>query len=354
MAEVYITGSSQVRFGKTPERSIEAMGQSAVLAALKDANIAGDRIDEVFCGNVLGGMLVGQRILRDLGMTGVAISNVEAACSSGSLAIREAYWAIQSGRAETVLVIGVEKMSVLGGGTLPLETTDIEVSQGQVMPAVYAMRARRYMLEAGATENDLVEISYKARANGALNPVAHFQKGVSREDIAASRMVADPLRLFMCCPTSDGAAAVVLSARKPTDGRAAIRISGTALQSGKYRTEPHDIATGELTHRTSRLAYEHAGVDPADVNFCELHDAFAIAELMYYEALGLCDSGKGPELLRSGATGRSGRVPVNPSGGLLARGHALGATGVDRSQKPSITCAAAPATDRWIPTSMLR
>ncbi|WP_337997270.1 thiolase family protein [Oleispirillum naphthae] len=328
MVDVYVAGVAQVRFGRTPERSLEGMGQQATLAAMRDAGVDKAAIDEVFCGNVLGGMLVGQRVLRDLGMTGGPISNVEAACSSGSLALREAYWALQSGRAETILVVGVEKMSVLGGGPLPLETTDIEVSQGQVMPAVYAMRARRYMLETGATETDLGMIAVKARANGALNPVAHFQKAVPLEEVLGSRMVADPLRLNMCCPTSDGGAAVVLTTRKPQNGKCPIRIAGTALQSGLYRTGPYDTSSADLTRRTSALAYEQAGVDPADVGLCELHDAFAIAELMYYEALGLCPAGDGAKLLRSGATQINGRLPVNPSGGLLSRGHALGATGL--------------------------
>jgi len=328
MVDVFVHGAAQVRFGRTPERSIETMGQQAVIAALGDAGIDKADIDEVCCGNVLGGMLVGQRILRDLGMTGIAISNVENACSSGSSALREGYWAIRSGRAETVLVIGVEKMSVLGGGTLPLEVTDIEVAQGQVMPAVYAARARRYMAETGATVDDLGRVAVKARLNGSRNPYAHFQEPVSFETIMAGRMVADPLRLNMCCPTSDGAAAVVLSGRKPAYAGTPVRLAGTALKSGKYRTAPHDVTTGSLTKDTSRIAYEAAGIDPRDIGLCELHDAFAPAEIMYYEALGLCGRGEGASLLRNGDTAIDGRIPVNPGGGLLARGHALGATGV--------------------------
>jgi benzoylsuccinyl-CoA thiolase BbsB subunit len=330
MRSAYIAGVGQVPFGKIPERSLEEMGQCALLAAIEDAGVTSEDIDEAFCANVYGGMLTGQRILRDLGMTGIAVANVENACSSGSSALREGTWAIASGRADVVLVLGVEKLSGLGGGTIPLETTDVEVSQGQVMPAVYAMRARRYMHETGATVADLAQIAVKARYNGSLNPVAQFRQPVTIDDVLQSRMVADPLRLFMCCPTGDGAAAVILTTKEVARdlGSLPIRVAGTALQSGYFKTGFRDMASAELTTRTSRLAYEQAEIDARDVDLCELHDAFAIAELMYYEALGLCPSGQGSSLLRSGETGIRGRIPVNPSGGLLARGHPLGATGV--------------------------
>lgn len=330
MRDVYVAGIGQTSFGKTPERSLEQMGQEAVRSALLDAGLQKSDIDAAFCANVLGGMLAGQRVLRDLGMTGMPIKNIENACSSGSVAVQDGAMAVASGQADTVIVLGIEKLSVLGGGTLPLEDSDIEVSQGQVMPAVYAMRARRYMHEHGATEDDLVQISVKARGNGALNPIAQFRKAVSAEQVRESRMVADPLRLFMCCPTGDGGAAVVLTADKAVieGGARAIRVAATALQSGLYKTGFRDMASAELTERAARKAYELAGVQASDVDVCELHDAFSIAEIMYYEALGLCAPGEGAELARSGETTLQGRIPVNPSGGLLSRGHALGATGI--------------------------
>jgi len=330
MRNVYVAGIGQTTFGKTPDRSIEQMGQTAVRAALADAGIAKSGIQAAYCANVLGGMLTGQRVLRDLGMTGMPIKNIENACSSGSVAVQDGAAAIASGQADTVIVFGVEKLSVLGGGTLPLEDTDIEVAQGQVMPAVYAMRARRYMHEYGATEDDLVKVAVKARGNGALNPIAQFRKAVTADEVRASRMVADPLRLFMCCPTGDGAAAVVLTADKSLAQRtdATVRVASTALQSGLYKTGFRSMSSAELTERTARIAYEQAGVSAQDVGICELHDAFAIAELMYYEALGLCEAGGGMALVREGETTLQGRIPVNPSGGLLSRGHALGATGI--------------------------
>jgi benzoylsuccinyl-CoA thiolase BbsB subunit len=325
-----IAGVGMTKFGKQPERTIEDIGREALIRAMKDAGVGREDIEEVFCGSSYGGPLIGQRILRDLGMTGIPITNVENACSSGAAALREAAWAIKAGRAEAIAVIGVEKLTRFGGGTLPLEETDIEVNLGNVMPAVYAMRARRYMHETGATARHLAMIAVKAHEYGARNPNAQLQNRVTIEEVLGSRMVADPLTLFMCCPTGDGAAAVIVmsEARARKLGARPVRIEASVLQSGQYKTGFRDMASSELTERTSRLAYEAAGIGPQDVDVVEVHDAFASAELMYYEALGLCGKGEGASMIERGATGPGGLVPVNPSGGLACRGHPVGATGV--------------------------
>jgi acetyl-CoA acetyltransferase len=325
-----IAGVGMTKFGKQGERTIEDIGREALIRAMKDASVGREDIEEVFCGSSYGGPLIGQRILRDLGMTGIPITNVENACSSGAAALREAAWAIKAGRAEAIAVIGVEKLTRFGGGTLPLEETDIEVNLGNVMPAVYAMRARRYMHETGATARHLAMIAVKAHEYGARNPNAQLQNRVTIEEVLGSRMVADPLTLFMCCPTGDGAAAVIVmsEARARKLGARPVRIEASVLQSGQYKTGFRDMASSELTERTSRLAYEAAGIGPQDVDVVEVHDAFASAELMYYEALGLCGKGEGASMIERGATGPGGLVPVNPSGGLACRGHPVGATGV--------------------------
>jgi benzoylsuccinyl-CoA thiolase BbsB subunit len=325
-----IAGVGMTKFGKQGERTIEDIGREALIGAMKDAGVGREDIEEVFCGSSYGGPLIGQRILRDLGMTGIPITNVENACSSGAAALREAAWAIKAGRAEAIAVIGVEKLTRFGGGTLPLEETDIEVNLGNVMPAVYAMRARRYMHETGATARHLAMIAVKAHEYGARNPNAQLQNRVTIEEVLGSRMVADPLTLFMCCPTGDGAAAVIVmsEARARKLGARPVRIEASVLQSGQYKTGFRDMASSELTERTSRLAYEAAGIGPQDVDVVEVHDAFASAELMYYEALGLCGKGEGASMIERGATGPGGLVPVNPSGGLACRGHPVGATGV--------------------------
>jgi acetyl-CoA acetyltransferase len=331
MRDVYVAGVGMIRFGKWMDRSIESLGREAVLNALADTGVQRKDIEETFCGTGFGGPLIGQRILRELGMTGMPITNVENACSSGTTAFREGVAAIKMGRADTVLVIGVDKLTSFGrGGTVPLETTDIEVGQGMVMPGLYAMRARRYMHEFGATPKHLAMVSVKAHKNGAMNPYAQFQKEVSLETVLNSRMIADPLTLYMCCPTGDGAAAAVLTTKAKVDqwGVKPIKVAASVLQSGHYETGFRDMAVNELSTRTSRLAYEQASLGPQDVDLAEVHDAFAIAEILYYEALGFCGTGEAKDLLERGETEITGRIPVNPSGGLKTRGHPVGATGV--------------------------
>ena len=326
----FVVGVGMTPFGRMRERSFESIGQEAVLKGLKDAGVERAQVDEIFCGSALTGRSMGQRVVRDLGMTGVPITNVENACSSGSTALREACTAIAAGRAQTVLVLGIDQLTRLGGGTIPQVETDLDPNLGMVMPAVYAMRARRYLSERGATSEHLARVAVKAHEAGRLNPYAQYRNEITVEEVLASRMVADPLTLLMCCPTGDGAAAAVVTtqARARELGRQPIRVAATALQSGVYKTGYRDMVQSELTMRTAKIAYESAGIGPEDVDLAEIHDAFAIAELVYYEALGLCESGGGPALLDSGATRIGGSKCVNPSGGLLCRGHPVGATGI--------------------------
>lgn len=325
----YISGVAMTRFGKQPERTVENLGREALLKALKDAGIERRDVDEVFCGSLFGGTLIGQRILRDLGMTRIPVTNVENACSSSTTALREACAAVSVGRAQTALVIGVDQLTRLGGGTIPLEKTDIEVNLGLVMPGLYGMRARRYMHETGATPRHLAMVAAKAHDAGALNPYAQFQNRITAEEVLASRMIADPLTLQMCCPTGDGASAAVVTTQKRAAARGKpIRVAASVLQSGLYKTGFRDMSSSELTQRTSKLAYESAGIGPGDIDLAEIHDAFTIAELMYYEALGFCEKGGGIGMIERGDTRIEGKKPVNPSGGLLCRGHPVGATGV--------------------------
>lgn len=314
-------------FVRRDERPIEGMGGAAVRAALEDADLGPGSIGEAFCGSGYGGPLIGQRILRSAGISGLPITNVENACSSGSTAFREAVAAVASGRVDTAIAVGADKLSQFGGGTLPLNETDPEVSEGMVMPALYAMRAQSYLNDTGGTPETLAKVSVKARAHGALNPNAQFTKRVTVDEVLGARMVADPLTLYMCCPTGDGAAAAIV-ASTPRDGQRAIKVAASVLQSGHYEPAGFSLARSELTERTSRLAYEMAALEPSDVDVAEVHDAFAIAELMYYEGLQFCERGGGAEFLDRGESSLGGRTPVNTGGGLLARGHPIGATGV--------------------------
>ncbi|MDK1374326.1 MULTISPECIES: thiolase family protein [unclassified Sinorhizobium] len=332
-SQVYIAGAAMTPFGRHNELSMQGLAQAAVLNALKDASVRREEVQAIYAANVYGGMVLGQVLMRDTGITGPALYNVENACASGATAVHLACQALRLGLYETVVVFGVEQLTQLGGGTIPLQRndykTELYASHGMTLPTVYAMRGTRYLHERGETAELLARVAVKNRAHGARNPLAQQRTEVTLEEVLNSRPVAEPLTLLQCCPSAvDGAAAVVLTTRRPTQHSAAVRILASAVQSGYQELGCDDILDAEITARTARLAYEQSGVDPKDVNLVELHDAFTIAELLYYEALQLAKPGEGGELLRSGATALGGRVPVNPSGGLLAKGHPLGATGV--------------------------
>jgi acetyl-CoA acetyltransferase len=329
MKQALITGVGITEFGRFPELTEEAMAQSAIRGALADAGVALSDVQAFYCGNALGGMLPGQRTLRELHAGGGAVYNVDNACSSGATALNLALQSLRAGQYETVVVFGMDHLSSLGGGPLPLGQRDWNNRRGMIMPALYAMRARRYLHDHGLTAEVLADISVKNRKHGALNPIATFCKLATREEVLASRPVAEPLTLLQCCPAVvDGAAALVLSTRPSNGSARPVRVLASVVQSGVFETTPVDMTEAEITARTARLAYEQAGVGPHDLSLLEVHDAFTISELLYYEALGLCDRGDAPRLLASGATALGGKVPVNPSGGLLAKGHPPGATGV--------------------------
>lgn len=328
MYKARIVGTGHTPFGKFdfPE---ERLAQEAILAALLDAELTGADIDAFYCGNVFGSMLAGQRCLRELGIPGVPIINVDNACSSSATALQLALQAVECGAIETALVFGVECLSRLGGGTLPLDSQDFWVTQGLTMPALYAMRAKRYMYQFDVGLDALADVVVKNRAHGALNPRAQFPTGITREEVLASRAVADPLTLYMCCPsTADGAAAIVITAKRHSGKGSPVKVLASVVQSGIYRTAPSDMTEARITRRTAALAYRQANIRPGQVDVAELHDAFSIAELLYYEALGFCENGEAASLLSSGRTSLGGDIVVNPSGGLIAKGHPPGATGI--------------------------
>lgn len=331
--EVYIAGTAMTAFARHESSSMQDLAQQVALGALADAGIGATQIQAMYNANVYGGMILGQVLMRDLGIGGPALYNVENACASGATAVHLASQALRLGVYDTVLVWGVEMLTKLGGGSIPLQRndykTELYASQGMTLPTVYAMRGMRYLHERQEGPEILARVAVKNRAHGALNPLAQQRKPVTVEEVLASRPVAEPLTLLQCCPSMvDGAAAVVLTTKRPAGGRSAIRILGSAVQSGRIEEGCDDILDAEITARTAHLAYEQAGLSPSDVDVVELHDAFTIAELLYYEALGLARKGEGADMLRRGDTALGGRVPVNPSGGLLAKGHPLGATGV--------------------------
>lgn len=340
MTGVEVLGVGMHPFGRFPEKSLKDMVREATARALTDAGIGIKDVQAVYASNGMAGMLQGQEqirgqsALRDIGIERVPIVNIDNACAGGSSALREAGLAIRAGAADTVLVVGFEKMFVADRdrSLAALETAaDIEVTGGLGLQftAIYAMRLRKRIDAGLLREQDLVEVTVKNHYNGSLNPNAQHRKTVTPEQVLESRPIAEPLTLLMCSSFCDGAAAVVLRrAGADADGeRARVRVRAAAAASG-YTAGPDDDDQPSTATACANSAYEEAGLGPESVDVVEVHDAMAPGELLYYEQLGLCEPGEAGELLASGATSLGGRLPVNPSGGLSARGHPVGATGL--------------------------
>ncbi|MDR5745646.1 thiolase family protein [Caballeronia sp. LZ029] len=342
MRKVVIGGVGMTPFGKFLERNLKSLAEEAVSLALKDAHVGVNDVDRVFFGNAAAGVVTGQEMiraqssLRNTGLDGKPMFNVENACASGSSALNLAWLSVASGQAETALVVGVEKLShedkAVSFGAFA-KAVDLEeplpegvtTGTGSLFMDLYAAKARKWMEKTGAEASDFARVVVKSRHAGSLNPHAQFRKETSVEEVLTSRMVSDPLTLFMCSSIGDGGAAVFICSEefaakhdiRPVYIRASSIVSAKADGSGEL-----------VAVRAARAAYEEAGIGPEDVDVVELHDASAPAELIHYENLGLCAPGDAPKLIRSGDTGIGGRISVNPSGGLLSRGHPVGATGV--------------------------
>jgi acetyl-CoA acetyltransferase len=336
--QVLVAGVGMHPFGRFPDSSLKDLARVAIVRALDDAGVGVKAIDAVYSANALAGVLQGQEqirgqsVLRDVGIEGVPVVNVENACAGASTAFAQGVMAIRAGAARAVLALGFEKMFV-GDTARSLDAlesaADLEVIAGLGLQftAIYAMRVRRRVDAGALAPHHLVDVAVKSHRNGALNPYAQHRGEASAEQVAASRPIAEPLTLLMCSSICDGAAAAVLvagdhpaAARHPR-----VRVRASRLASGYAHTRPDDPSIVTLC---ARRAYEEAGIAPADLDLVECHDAMAPGELLYYEQLELCAEGEAGTLLDSGATQRDGRIPVNPSGGLVARGHPVGATGL--------------------------
>lgn len=333
MSEAYIAGVGLHQFGRFPNETLKQIAAGAALAALDDAGLDVDGIDAAFCANAYAGLLNGQESIRGetwmraIGVGSIPVINIENACASGGSALHLATIAVRAGVYRNVLVVGAEKMFL--GDTAPVlaalaTSSDIEVIEGVGMQfaALDAIRVKEVMREEAVDEEALVWITAKNHANGALNPIAQFRKGLDASAIRGSRVIAAPIKLFMCSAISDGAAAIVVS-DQPGRRRACIRAS--ALASAPVRARQ---GTDSTAVRAARKAYAEAGLGPSDIDFAEVHDAVAPLELYYYRALGLCEPGGVARFVAEGRSARDGATPVNTSGGLTARGHPVGATGV--------------------------
>ncbi|AXF55173.1 thiolase family protein [Salicibibacter kimchii] len=324
MRDVYFQGVGMVKCGRFNER-IEINAARACINALKDAGINWREVQAAYATHVMQGVSAGQKVVSQIGLTGLNVTNVENACASGSTGIHHAYYDVASGKYDIVLVVGFEKMQK---GVIDSNSGErsYEDKMGmRIMPGEYAMKAQRHMYEYGTTPEQMARVSVKNHKNGCYNPYAHYQKELTLEEVLHSRMISDPLTLLQACPTSDGAAAAILvseNVAKKNNNRDLIKLIGTSVQTESVFEEE------DLTTRTANTAYEMANVGPEDINLAEVHDAFTIGELLHYEALGFCELGESGRLIDEGVTEISGSLPVSPSGGLQSRGHPLGMTGI--------------------------
>jgi len=330
MGQVAVIGVGMTKFGKFPDRSVEDLGREACWAAIQDAGIDPRAIQAAFCGHIYQGSVAGQRVLVELGLTGIPIYNIENACASSSSGMELGCLGILSGQWDVVLAFGAEKLYGKIKGAIAPDESDIEGDLGIVAPAFWAMRARRHMHQYGTTPEMLAQVSVQNRRNACLNPFAQYRKAVTVEDVLSSRLIADPLHLLDCCPIGDGAAAAILVSDRVVRQYTTrpVWVSGIAVSSGSLESGTSDCTFEDLTDRAAKQAYHRAGIGPEDVNVAEIHNCFTIAEIVRSESLGLIPRGEGGHWVTEGKTAIKGKIPINPSGGLIAKGHPVGATGV--------------------------
>jgi acetyl-CoA acetyltransferase len=330
MKKAYVLGIGMTKFGKRPELPVEQFGVEAIREALTDAHLNIRQIESVYCGHSWQGAGAGQRVMAAYGFSGIPVTNIENICASGSCAFRETYYAVATERYEISMAIGIEKMSGKFKGAITPDEEDLEGELGMSFPAIYALRAQRYMYEYGLTSEDLAKISVVNHFNALHNEKAMFGEKITIEDVLNSPMVCNPLHRYDCNPVSDGAAAAIVVSKKVLDqlGGRPVEILASTLTSGKFEPGFIDMTFEEMTHRAALEAYNNAGIGPEDIDFAEVHDCFTIAEILRVEGLGLCERGGMVRMIRDGEIEIIGKKPINASGGLLGKGHPLGATGV--------------------------
>ncbi|MBI2913903.1 MAG: thiolase family protein [Chloroflexi bacterium] len=335
MRDVAIVGANMIKFGRYPDKDVVALAAEATIGALKDAGITMKEVQMVACGNLYqANATPGQRIMKEVGATGVPVVNVTNACATGSTAFREAYIAVASGMYDIALAVGCEqmgKMGLLGAEGASREYSTEGVMGTGLMPGVFGQTGVEHMRKYGTTQAQIAKIAVKNHEHGVLNPYAQYQKETPLEEVLNARVIAWPNTLYMCCPTGDGAAAAVLmSAEKARQyTKQPVWVAASILTSDPYTPRnPVMFDVNTLTHNAAEEAYEKAGVGPKDLSMVELHDCFASAELVHYENLMLCGEGEAGDFIDRGGPYNGGETPVNVSGGLLSKGHPLGATGV--------------------------
>ena len=336
MSDVYVLGIDMLKFGRFPDQDVPGLGAKAALLALDDAGLRIQDMEALYCGNLLqASAMVGQRILQEIGQTGIPVTNCANACATGATAFREGWTAIKAGIYDLVLVVGVEQMGkagLLGGGGGGRGIPREGLLGSQTMPAVFAEAGMEHSRKYGTTFEHFAMVSVKNHHHSTRNPKSMYQMETPLEMVMGAEMIAYPNTKLMCSVNVDGAAAAVLASERKARQlgmQRAVRVAASVLTSDPF-TE-RDLVMPDVntcTRKAAKQAYEMAGVGPDDLDLVELHDCFATAEILHYENLGLCADGEAAKLIDERQTWHGGRIPVNVSGGLLSKGHPLGATGV--------------------------
>lgn len=336
MSDTYIVGIDMIPFGRYPDQSVAQLGARAAHLALDDCGLTIQDMQALYCGNVMRATaMVGQRILHEIGETGIPAVNVVNACATGAVAFREGHIAVKAGVYDLLLAVGVEQMGrgLLGGGG----RTDGFVEEGVLgsltTPSMFAQIGLEHSLKYGTTFEQFARIAVKNHHHSTFNPKAMSRRETPLEEVMSAEMISYPNTKLMCSINVDGAAAAVIASEAAVRRLGlmdrAIRIRASEMTSNPF-TPREDALTdfSQVTRNCARAAYERAGVGPSDLDLIELHDCFATAEMVHYENLGLCADGEAGRLIDSGYTAMGGKLPVNLSGGLLSKGHPLGATGI--------------------------
>ncbi len=336
MSDVYIVGTDMIKFGRFPDRDVANIGAEAALLALDDAGLSIQDMQAVYCGNLgQAGAMVGQRILQQIGQTGVPVVNCANACATGATAFREGWMSIKAGVTDLVLAVGVEQMGrgLLGGAGGKKGIPKEGLLGSATMPAVFAEAGMEHTRKYGTTFEQFAKVSVKNHHHSTKNPKAMYQIETPLDTVMNAEMISYPNTKLMCSVNVDGSAAAVLASEKKVKQLGlmdrAVRVRASILTSDPW--QERDLIMPDVntcTRNAAKAAYEMAGVGPDDINLVELHDCFATAEILHYENLGLCGDGEAGKLIDEGTTTIGGRVPVNCSGGLLSKGHPLGATGI--------------------------
>jgi len=335
MSDVYILGVDMIKFGRFPDRSVPNIGAEAALMALDDAGLTIEDMEALYCGNLgQSSGMVGQRILQEIGQTGMPVVNCANACATGATAFREAWTSIKAGLYDVVLAVGVEQMGKgLLGGTGGGKGIPKEGLLGSgTMPAVFAEAGMEHARQYGTTFEQFAKISVKNHHHSTMNPKAMYQIETPLDDVMNAEMISYPNTKLMCSVNVDGSAAAVLVSEKKAKElgmQRAVKVRASIIASDPY--QERDLVMPDVntcTRKAAKEAYEMAGVGPEDIDLVELHDCFATAEMLHYENLGLCKDGEAGKMIDEGEVELGGRVPVNVSGGLLSKGHPLGATGI--------------------------